>query len=696
MPECRLPDLIIRQVVNLADEKQKYQVRLDYTKISDDSEQVNVEIEKVEKKTNKLVKVGKEAAGAIGSAFSAVGTIAGAASSGLFAVGEKVVDVGVTAVKAAMDMDSAMNGFLASTGKGKEETEHYQKVLENIYGNNYGESFTDIADQMALVTQRMGEMSDEDLQAIVEDGYSLQEAFGINMEDSLRGAKALMGEFGVDSQTAYNLMAQGAQAGLNQNGELIDQIEGYSSYYSDLGFSVEDMMNAMANGVKSGAFEVGSLNEAMMEFGSRSKDGSESSRQAFEALGLNADEMFGKFSEGGEGANEAFDQVADALLNMDDKVQQQAVGTALFGEQWEGVGEAGISALTGLDGSIDGTKDKLGEMQEMKSEELGSMFEELQRSVELLLVPLGQMLIPILQQVLESIQPIVDEVLPQFIEVIERLIPPIAEIINMALPILIELSNAVLDVFMLLVDALMPVIDIFIQMLPPVLAFISEALEPLIEIVNIVFTTFSNVFASIFGAVSENMDKIIRVFENIIDFVKNVFTGNWRGAWENVKAIFTNIVGALAGIFKDPLNFLIDKVNTFIRSINRFKIPDWVPGVGGKGFNIPEFTRLKVGISYIPSDDFPALLHEGEAVLTKKEASVYRSLGGIDGIEALLSGGSIKAANYMASIGMEESPVFVSIAGDIHTHVDLDTKELGVAVSPIVSRELAIFTRRGR
>lgn len=645
--------------------------------------------EKVEKKCSKLGNIAKKTAGAIGSAVSFAG-------SGFVALGKEVYDVAKDAVKSAISMDEAMSGFIVSTGKGKEETERYQNVLENIYANNYGDSFTDIADKMSMVTQRMGEMSDADLQTVVESGYLLQEAFGIDMEDSIRGANAMMGQFGIDAETAYNLMAQGAQEGLNQNGELIDQIEGYSAYYADFGFSVEDMMNAMANGVKSGAYEVGSLNEAMMEFSAKAKDGSDSSRQAFEALGLNADEMFGKFAEGGEGANEAFRQVAEELVNMDDKVQQDAIGVALFGEKWGEVGEAGISALTDLDGSIDGTKDKLGEIEEIKYDNLGSMFEGLQRSIELILLPLGEMLIPLLKQVLEAIIPIVEEVLPKFVEVIERLIPPIAEIINIALPILIELADAALEVFMLLIDALMPIIDIFIEMLPPILDFISGALEPLIEAVKSVFSIFSNVFTSIFGLVSDNIDGIIYVLNHIVDFIKNVFTGNFTGAWENIKAIFGSIWSGIKDLLKDPLNYAIDKINGFIRGLNKIKIPDWVPGIGGKGLNLRELPRLRIGINYVPFDDFPALLHEGEAVLTKEEADLYRTLGGLNGIEALLSGGSMRQANYISSVNMEESPVYVSIAGDIHTHVDLDTKELGVAVSPIVSRELAIFTRRGR
>ena len=53
------------------------------------------------------------------------------------------------------------------------------------------------------------------------------------------------------------------------------------------------------------------------------------------------------------------------------------------------------------------------------------------------------------------------------------------------------------------------------------------------------------------------------------------------------------------------------------------KIPDWVPEVGGLSLNIKEIPKLKVGIDYVPEDDFPALLHKGEAVLTKEQNAEY-------------------------------------------------------------------------
>lgn len=95
------------------------------------------------------------------------------------------------------------------------------------------------------------------------------------------------------------------------------------------------------------------------------------------------------------------------------------------------------------------------------------------------------------------------------------------------------------------------------------------------------------------------------------------------GAWENVKNIFSNIANGLGNIFKAPINFIIGAINGFIRGLNKIKIPDWVPGVGGKGFHINEIPKLKVGIDYVPEDNYPAILHKGERVLTKEENAEY-------------------------------------------------------------------------
>lgn len=85
------------------------------------------------------------------------------------------------------------------------------------------------------------------------------------------------------------------------------------------------------------------------------------------------------------------------------------------------------------------------------------------------------------------------------------------------------------------------------------------------------------------------------VFNGIITFIKGAFSGNWRKAWEGVKQIFHSVISGLGNIFKAPLNAIISGINTFIRGINKIKVPNWVPGVGGKGFHISEVPRLAKG-----------------------------------------------------------------------------------------------------
>ncbi len=101
---------------------------------------------------------------------------------------------------------------------------------------------------------------------------------------------------------------------------------------------------------------------------------------------------------------------------------------------------------------------------------------------------------------------------------------------------------------------------------------------------NILCSTIKTIWSTIKG-----------VFGGIIDFVSGVFTGNWKKAWQGVKSVFSSIVSGLANIFKRPINTIIGGINSFIDGINKIKIPDWVPGVGGYGFHISKIPKLAQG-----------------------------------------------------------------------------------------------------
>lgn len=109
---------------------------------------------------------------------------------------------------------------------------------------------------------------------------------------------------------------------------------------------------------------------------------------------------------------------------------------------------------------------------------------------------------------------------------------------------------------------------------------------------------FTGIFGSIGNSISSVFKNIKNIFSNIIDFVKNVFTGNWKGAWQNIINIFSNYIQAVGTIWKAPLNAMIAGINGFLGGISKIKIPDWVPGLGGKGFSIPKIPMLARGTDY--------------------------------------------------------------------------------------------------
>lgn len=113
------------------------------------------------------------------------------------------------------------------------------------------------------------------------------------------------------------------------------------------------------------------------------------------------------------------------------------------------------------------------------------------------------------------------------------------------------------------------------------------------------FPNIASVVKANFAIVADVAKNVWGVFSNLIGFVKNVFTGQWSAAWENVKGIFSNAFQALEGIAKAPINGVINLVNGAIGAINGISvdIPKWVPKFGGEtfGVNLPKIPQLAEG-----------------------------------------------------------------------------------------------------
>ena len=198
------------------------------------------------------------------------------AAAGLAYGAKEIVDIGVS-------YEKAMNQVATSTGAAGAELESLQSIASNVYADNFGESMEDTAAGVAEVYKRTG-LVDEELQKATESAYLLRDAFGYELNESTQAATQLMKVFGVTADEAYNLIAQGAQKGLDQNGDMLDTLNEYSVQFANLGYSAEDMFNMLANGVQNGTWSVDKLGDAVKEMNIRLNDGT--ADEALQALGL--------------------------------------------------------------------------------------------------------------------------------------------------------------------------------------------------------------------------------------------------------------------------------------------------------------------------------------------------------------------------------------------------------------------------
>ena len=271
-------------------------------------------------------------------------------------------DAFTSAIQGTLELEEAQNRLQASTGATAEETKAYKEEMQEVYSAGYGDSIRDVADTMALVKQYTNETDPSKLKEMTESAMALDETFGIDLSDSIRGADALMDNMGLTAEQAFDYIAKGAQNGLDKSGELTDNLAEYSQLWGQAGFSAEEMFSILQNGLDSGAYNLDKVNDFVKEFGNSLADGRiEKNINSFSG---NTKILFEQWKNGEASTKQVFQSVISDLANMENKQQALTIAS----NTWSALGEDNaMKVITSLNKANNAYKDVSGTMQEIKS-----------------------------------------------------------------------------------------------------------------------------------------------------------------------------------------------------------------------------------------------------------------------------------------------------------------------------------------
>ena len=612
-------------------------------------------------------------------------------TAGLAAMGTGAIAATKYLADLGGEWQTATNQVAASTGAAGKELEGLRDVMEDVYAANYGDSVADVGDAVAMVNRNMANLDQNGLTAATEGALALRDAFEYDVAESTRAAEAIRKNFGSSAEEAFSLIAAGAQNGLDYSGELIDTINEYSSQFAKLGFDADGMFNILQAGADGTAWNLDKVGDAIKEFSIRAIDGSDSTVEAFTSLGYNAENIMATFAAGGEGANKAFFDGINTLMAVDDQVERDALGVALFGTMWEDLGTEAMEAMAGASQAAYDTEGALEKINQVKYNDLDSAIQGIGRQMEVALLPAADAVyqslmdsMPEITEAMEEVSPVIAEIagdfadwaggaisegLPVLVDGIKdfadwagkayekakpflnflwehkgtvlaiaaglRLLGPAIGAVTTAMNAfrtaktfmaLLQSSGKITQVtnaFKAFGSALMGPLGIIIAVAAAIALLyknwdtVKAWLVNFGNTVNQIWTNFSNMVGNAITAIGQKfpllgaylqgwwesiqaaVDNVKAIFQNIIDFISNVFSGNWSAAWQNIVNIFGNLFGMIVNLAKAPINGVISAINWVLSKINSISvtIPDWVPGVGGKtlGFNIPTIPQLAEG-----------------------------------------------------------------------------------------------------
>lgn len=464
------------------------------------------------------------------------------AADQLSAVGDKIQDIGEKALDAYSDTENAVtkvNAYFGETGKAAEQS---ASVIKNVYSAGVGESMDAVADAVLTVKKNLGDLSDTDLTNLTQQAITLEELYGIDMNETLRGVNSLMQQYGLTAQEAMDYIVVGTQNGLDKTNELGDNLSEYAGKFAQAGYSASEYFQLLNNGLDNGAYNLDKVNDAINEVTTRLADGT-----IGDSIGLfstKTQELFTSWQNGGATQKEVIDSIVADIGNCTNQQEALNLAALAFGTMAEDGNLKFITSLTSVGSTYDSVKGSAQGMFDATTTPMQEM-ESNTRKLQQALVPLGEKLAELANAILPPLVSVITAIGGWF----ERLPGPVQNFV--------VILGALLAAF----TALTPVIAaISVSM-----GALNLSMLPIIAVIAAVAAAIAGIIAIIqnWGTVTEwfgNLwNTVCTGIGSMVETLKAWFSGLWthlQGVWDGICSVVQTAVMLLGSIIQGAVDII--------------------------------------------------------------------------------------------------------------------------------------------
>ena len=432
------------------------------------------------------------------------------AADQLSVVGDKIKEVGTSAIDTFSQTESAVSKVNAYFGETGEAAGKSADTIKDVYASGVGDSMDAVSDAVITVRKNIEDLDGTQLTNLTKQALKLEELYGIDMNETMRGVNSLMTQFGLSAQEAMDYIVRGTQNGLDKTNELGDNLSEYAGKFEQAGYSASEYFQLLQNGLEGGAYNLDKVNDAINEVTTRLADGT-----IADAIGMYSSEtqrLFEAWKNGGATQKQVIDSIVSDIAGCTNQQEALNMAAKAFGTMAEDGNLKFISSLT----SVGDTYKDVGNSAQNMFDQTQTPMQEMEantRKLKQSLEPLGEKLV----------------------EIANTVIPPLVAAIETISGWFSALPEPIQN-FVIILGGLVTVFTA----LAPVIAAVSTAMGAL----NISILPVIGVIAGVTAAIAV----IITAIQNW-----GTITEWFGGVWETAKEVVSNAINTIVGFFTETI-----------------------------------------------------------------------------------------------------------------------------------------------